>query len=143
MYSLEEDEGGPAYPSDWTEEQPTGVDWLMIGLLIVALIAVLGLIPLWRTVYQRYAGPRPDSVPGSYFHLESERFLAVREIERLGDQGTGEVGIDDSEPARFHSIAVRFSAAPMPSTRYAVALGQGKRSPDLGVQLTGFDSKVV
>jgi hypothetical protein len=41
------------------DEETTGVDWLMIGLLVVATIAVLGLIPLWRTVYQRYAGPPP------------------------------------------------------------------------------------
>jgi hypothetical protein len=42
------------------------VDWLMIGLLIVALIAVLGLIPLWRTVYRRYAAPPPPTTPASY-----------------------------------------------------------------------------
>jgi serine/threonine-protein kinase len=42
----------------WDEEWK-GVDWLMIGLLILATIAVLGLIPLWRTVYQRYAVPPP------------------------------------------------------------------------------------
>jgi serine/threonine protein kinase len=48
---------------DWQEE-PEGVDWLMIGLIIAALLAALGLIPLWRTVYRRYAveSPRPSSL---------------------------------------------------------------------------------
>jgi serine/threonine protein kinase len=43
-------------------KEPDGVDWLMIGLIIAALLAVLGLIPLWRTVYSRYssASPRPS-----------------------------------------------------------------------------------
>jgi serine/threonine protein kinase len=45
---------------DWSDE-PEGVDWLLIGLLIAALIAVLGLIPLWRTVYRRYTSPLPAS----------------------------------------------------------------------------------
>jgi serine/threonine-protein kinase len=51
VYEFVEDEG-------WDEEQ-AGVDWLMIGLLAVATIAVLGLIPLWRAVHQRYVGPPP------------------------------------------------------------------------------------
>ena len=49
---------------DWVEE-PAGVDWLMIALILAALIAVLGLIPLWRTLYLRYAAPAP--IPGSSF----------------------------------------------------------------------------
>ena len=44
-------------------QEPTRIDWLMIGLAIAALIAVLGLIPLWRTVYRRYAAPPPASAP--------------------------------------------------------------------------------
>ncbi len=35
--------------------QPSAaVDWVMIALLVAALIAVLGLIPLWTAVYSRY-----------------------------------------------------------------------------------------
>jgi hypothetical protein len=50
---------------EWTEE-PVRVSWLMIGLIIAALIAVLGLIPLWRTVYRRYAVPPPVPTPIVY-----------------------------------------------------------------------------
>jgi hypothetical protein len=33
------------------------VDWIIVALLVVGIIAVLGLIPLWRSVYRRYAVP--------------------------------------------------------------------------------------
>jgi hypothetical protein len=51
VYEFVEDEA-------WDEEWD-GVDWLMVGLLVLATVAVLGLIPLWRTVYQRYSVPPP------------------------------------------------------------------------------------
>jgi serine/threonine-protein kinase len=54
----------------WIEE-PSGTDWLMIGLIIAALVAVLGLIPLWRAVYQRYSPPEPATTPLSY-HLSGK-----------------------------------------------------------------------
>ena len=41
---------------DGARAQPSqqGVDWLMVALIIAALVAVLGLIPLWNAVYNRY-----------------------------------------------------------------------------------------
>jgi len=51
--------GPDAEAGDWAEE-PEGVDWLMIALIIAALVAVLGLIPLWRAVYRRYSAPQPS-----------------------------------------------------------------------------------
>jgi serine/threonine protein kinase len=61
---------------DWQEE-PEGVDWVMVGLIIAALLAVLGLIPLWRTVYRRYAvaSPRPSSL---FMHRLDQDELLVR-----------------------------------------------------------------
>jgi serine/threonine protein kinase len=53
----------------WVDE-PEGIDWIMIGLIVAALIAVLGLIPLWRTVYRRYTGPLPAPTPASYGWLD-------------------------------------------------------------------------
>lgn len=52
--------------SIWSEES-TGVDWTTVALFILALIAVLGLIPLWRAVYRRYASPPPFLAPGAYY----------------------------------------------------------------------------
>ena len=64
IYELEED--------DTWDDEPAGMDWLMLALLVAALIAVLGLIPLWRTVYRRYTGPPPDSATGMRLHCEQE-----------------------------------------------------------------------
>jgi serine/threonine-protein kinase len=43
-----------AYPEESLETE--GIDWLMLGLGLAALALVLGLIPLWRQVYLRWAG---------------------------------------------------------------------------------------
>jgi serine/threonine protein kinase len=53
-------EAGEGQIGAW-EDEPEGVDWLLLALMVAALIAVLGLIPLWRTVRQRYAVPPPAS----------------------------------------------------------------------------------
>ena len=52
--------------------EEAGTDWIMIALLGVALVAVLGLIPLWRTVYRRYAIPSPPPSSGSYHLMQPE-----------------------------------------------------------------------
>ncbi len=51
-------------------EETEAVDWFFVALVIVAIIAVLGLIPLWQTVYHRYAVPTPLSAPVSYYGVE-------------------------------------------------------------------------
>jgi serine/threonine protein kinase len=60
----------PDAETGYQVEEPAAVDWLLIGLIIAAIIVILGLIPLWRTVYRRYAVPPGESVPGSYYRLE-------------------------------------------------------------------------
>ena len=61
--------------------EPAGVDWLMIGLFIVAFVAVLGLIPLWRTVYRRYTAPPPPSDGARYF--QPARSEGVPELDEM------------------------------------------------------------
>jgi serine/threonine-protein kinase len=78
VYALEDED-------DWSDE-PTGVDWLMIGLLVAALIAVLGLIPLWRTVYRRYTGPPSASAASLRTCVEpqalgADRFSEARQVD--------------------------------------------------------------
>ncbi len=48
----------PAWDEPYLEEslEEYGVDWLMVGLGVLALVLVLGLIPLWREVYLRWSG---------------------------------------------------------------------------------------
>jgi serine/threonine protein kinase len=58
---------------EWTRESASsGIDWTMVALFIAALLAVLGLIPLWRAVYRRYAAPPPILAPGASYHFEWE-----------------------------------------------------------------------
>jgi serine/threonine-protein kinase len=38
------------------DDKDKGTDWLAVILGIIALISLLGLIPLWYTIYQLYAG---------------------------------------------------------------------------------------
>jgi hypothetical protein len=53
------------------------IDWLMLGLLLAGLIAVLGLIPLWRTVYRRYSAEPPPPTPASCAPQPGELAMAV------------------------------------------------------------------
>jgi serine/threonine-protein kinase len=46
------------------EEEELGVDWVSIFLGATALLAILGLIPLWISVYHAYV--EPASQPGTY-----------------------------------------------------------------------------
>jgi eukaryotic-like serine/threonine-protein kinase len=48
----------------WAEPRG-GVDWLMAALFVAAILAVLGLLPLWRTVYERYSAPPALPTPTS------------------------------------------------------------------------------
>jgi serine/threonine-protein kinase len=58
-YAATEEEG-----EGWGE----GLDWIMLALAVAALLAVLGLIPLWRTVAERYTTPLVAPAPGSERH---------------------------------------------------------------------------
>ncbi len=79
---------------DWLYER-AGVDWLMIGLIVAALIAVLGLIPLWRTVYQRYALPEPIPTPASYCLPDQGMQLVLPGVEDSQKEANAWVGLDD------------------------------------------------
>jgi hypothetical protein len=79
---------------DWLYERG-GVDWLMIGLIVVALIAVLGLIPLWRTVYRRYALPEPIPTPASYYLPDQGMRLALPRVEGWEQEANTWLGLDD------------------------------------------------
>ncbi len=136
IYDLEE-------ADDWVEE-PAGVDWLMIGLLLVALIAVLGLIPLWRTVYLRYAAPPPASAPASHFRFEEDACWILPGIEGQRCWTESRVDLDEPEPVWVRSASVPLSLARSTGQSGAVAnlcLGNS-RSPALGVNLTGPNEKV-
>jgi serine/threonine protein kinase len=160
VYELQDDD-------DWSDE-PAGVDWLMIGLLVAALIAVLGLIPLWRTVYRRYAGPPPASEAGWHIRFEPQPLgpahfsetcrVALLTLCLLPE---AEVNLDvlafiwynsksTQSPDRVGSqsrvAACFWDDKTMSRNKWSrtgtLAYGCQRRSPSLGVQLTGFSDKV-
>ncbi|MEJ2210821.1 MAG: serine/threonine-protein kinase [Anaerolineae bacterium] len=69
---------------DWQQE-PEGIDWRMVLLLLAALIAVLGLIPLWRTLYRRYSALPPQPEPGSALPLWQEMAGEAGDRDTDGD----------------------------------------------------------
>ena len=86
-------------------DEPTSVDWLAIALLIAALIAVLGLIPLWRTVYQRYAAPVPASAPASSFQPEDGFLSTQLGIEGLECQTKQHLKLDGLGFVWYHLVS--------------------------------------
>jgi hypothetical protein len=122
----------------WTDEAG-GVDWLLIGLIIAALISVLGLIPLWRTVYRRYAVPEPAA-----YRLEPEvaAWLWPHSESCEGDDGGPAVGLG---PAAGRVRPWWFCCRHLPGNQVCpeLALEKGAYLTEgsvigLGVQLTGF-----
>lgn len=128
-------------PVDWTEE-PAGVDWLLIGLAILALVAVLGLIPLWRTVYQRYRTPSPATSPDAYQYSWKQSSAALPDGTR--GPAEGEVELDDSALVWYNNLPSRLSLvrSAFQSNALTGASEQSSRSPGLGVNLTGCKGKV-
>jgi serine/threonine-protein kinase len=108
---------------EWSDE-PTNIDWLMVALLVAALIAVLGLIPLWRTVYQRYAAPAPASTPASSLHPESDVLSTQPSIESPEGQARRHSKLDGVGFVWYHSVSFRLDrAGPDPGSGTARALG--------------------
>jgi serine/threonine protein kinase len=92
----------------WGNE-PVGVDWLMIALLIAATVAVLGLVPLWRTVYKRYAAPELASAPASRYTLdEGITWGSATTEDWAGQHGTADRWTEVlGSPKRIYPCAVR------------------------------------
>jgi len=89
---------------EWTEE-PVRVNWLMIGLLVAALIAVLGLIPLWRTVYRRYAVPPPIPTPLVYRGSDQGNAI-LNEIKVLPGLAMAGAKLDNLRLVWYNSTAI-------------------------------------
>jgi uncharacterized membrane protein len=46
-------------PAVQRDDTPLQIDWLSVGLGLLAMVAVLGLIPFWMWVYFAYNPPIP------------------------------------------------------------------------------------
>ena len=83
-------------------EEPVAVDWLMVVLLMAALVAVLGLIPLWRTVYRRYAAP-PLPTPVLYYRPLLEGGFPWAIVAEPGE-GSAPSGLCPTEVNKYISL---------------------------------------
>lgn len=130
----------PTYIQDgdgWTRDQP-GPDWLMIALIVAALIAVLGLIPLWRSVYRHYAVPAPGATPSSSGLPGGSGALILGSIEDWEDGVRGMTELDDSGFVWYNSQALNRSLSETvfgEAVRSGQSTGSGEFS-HLGVQIT-------
>lgn len=71
----------------WSEDSTSaGIDWMTVALFIAALLAVLGLIPLWRAVYRRYAAPPTTMEPGASYPFKWEASLEPSATQILTDE---------------------------------------------------------
>lgn len=105
----------------WLEE-PEGMDWFMIALIIAALAAVLGLIPLWRAVYRRYSAPQ-SSPAAVLYRLPGN------------DVGAGRGAMEEGAGPEYHLTA----SSGEPGREGVASLLQVHHS---GVQLTGWGSRL-
>jgi serine/threonine protein kinase len=115
----------------WIEE-PSGTDWLMIGLIIAALVAILGLIPLWRAVYRRYSAPQPATTPLSY-HLPGgcDSLRSSRNIEPAS-QVSANIKLEDLRLVWYNCVLSKQSVAKAGRTMFNSQRVPAFRSPDYG-----------
>ena len=125
------------------EEEREGVDWVMIALLVAALIAVLGLIPLWNAVYGRYVtGPAGSSLPPH--RLEAGPAPALLDAIHPDSQPTGCAELDEWVVVWYNTMPSGPSQAYLPPTTMRTKhLSECReKAPSPGVQLTGQGGKV-
>jgi hypothetical protein len=122
------------------DEGPAGVDWLTIGLIVVALLAVLGLIPLWRTVYRRYAVPPSSPTPISYRLAEPDTSFLLPCGASWANRAMDPAKLDDSRVLGYNRVTLPGPSAGVWLTGHD---GQGRpaaggRFLSLGVQITAL-----
>jgi hypothetical protein len=130
LYDLEGDKA-------WGEPSE-GVDWVLIALLVAAAIAVLGLIPLWTAVYDRYA-----SATIGWVQFQ-DRTDALPAPSLIGGDG---VGGPSNRGAELDGRAIVWYNAVL--SKVPLARGQAKSPPQImeqassfGVELTGQRRKM-
>ena len=141
IYDLEGD-------GDWGQgPKQEGVDWLMIALVVAALIAVLGLIPLWRAVYSRYAtGPGSSSLAPLRLETDLAPCMLAHDLQgRQADRGSQKGReLDEWVFVWYNTIASEPSLAHLHptdvDTRHLIECRENVLSS--GVQLTGNGQKV-
>ena len=78
-------EGETFLVQDEEEKEPGMANCLTVLLLILAIVAVLGLIPLWQTLYRRYATPPALPTPALEGWLDQDELLAGQGFAASGE----------------------------------------------------------
>ena len=119
-----------------------GVDWLMIALLVAALIAVLGLIPLWHAVYNRYAGVATSSSTMPY-QSQAGPAPILLDGHHQGSQSARPMKLGEPVVVWYNGVPSRLCLARVGATsRHARDLiNCREKAPGFGVQLTGRGEK--
>ncbi len=128
---------------DWVEEAD-GVDWLMIALLIAALVAVLGLIPLWRTVHRRYTNLSAVSAAVLQSQVQDASHCPTLDIYDRGEQAEQSAQLGPAGLIWYNYLLERGISVRQVSEDRAVANWLWKKSEritGLGVEITGFRGK--
>jgi serine/threonine protein kinase len=121
---------------DWSDE-PGGVDWLMVALVIAALIAILGLIPLWRTVYQRYA-VSPPAPSSSLYRPDQEAWAPGPFLLGEAQHGANARTKLDDFGLVWYNLLILDPLVPRPPIHDGAETDRGNRERSLGVKITGF-----
>ncbi len=115
-----------------------GIDWILVALLVAALLAVLGLIPLWRAVYFRYAGtPAGPSSMQSQRDAEPVCMLPGDHLPPSYSVRSAELG--ERSVVWYNALPTEFSWRELLGDSTSVKALSASRGncPGLGVQLTG------
>jgi serine/threonine protein kinase len=130
LYDLEGDKA-------WGEPSE-GVDWVMIALLVAAAIAVLGLIPLWSAVYNRYASAT-IGLNGVPHQPDAQTAPLLLGDDRLGSLPQRGTELEGQAIVWYNVVLSKVSLAQWQANSPTQIMEQ---APSFGVKLTGRGEKV-
>ena len=142
--------GDTWFPGDGNEAQrdrargqpSRRIDWVMVALLIAALIAVLGLVPLWSAVYSRYASATIGSLHNPH-RLGAEPMRGLFDSHHPGKLSKSVTELERQAVVWYNTVLSGLSPVPQrkDSLRAGHPPGYAGEYPGFGVQLTGWREK--
>jgi serine/threonine protein kinase len=98
----------------WSQTQQ-GVDWILLALVVAALIAVLGLIPLWRAVYTRYTST-PAGSSSMQYRWETEPVCILPGDHQPESNSARGLELGEGDVVWYNAVPVRFFPKEMHAT---------------------------
>jgi hypothetical protein len=112
----------------------------MVALLIAALIAVLGLIPLWSAVYSRYSSATTGSLHNPH-RLGAEPVSGLFDSHHPGGMSNSFTELEGQAVVWYNTLLSGLSLAPQQEDSLRAGHPSTGESPGFGVQLTGCREK--